>query len=304
MRRYMRNIGWVLGLSFCLNSLAWAEIPALVSPQWLKAQHNNDRLVIIDLQPPQNYLKHHIPNSVNTKYQVWRETNQKGVRKMLPSREKLATLIGHLGISNDSQVVIVPIGKGAGDMAAAARVYWSLFVAGLDDVAILDGGLIAWYQAFGGESFESGKSEVKPKAFTVKLREDHIMTMKKVRQYLDTGKDIVDARSHEEYVGLVAGEGERAGALPRAINLNYKELMNVEQTALLDKETLKAKFEGLGIPLTGEQVSYCHTGHRTSLLWFVSHSVLGNKQARLYDGSTLEWSSTEDQPLVARMSGF
>lgn len=301
MRRYISKVCWVLGLSLCLQGFAWAELPALVSPQWLKAQQDNKKLVILEMQPQQTYVRHHLPNSVRTDYGVWRDTNKKGVRKMLPNREKLAALIGSLGISNDSQVVIVPIGRGAGDMASAARVYWSLFVAGLDDVAILEGGIIGWHRAFGDELLVAGRTEVEPKEFKIKLREDHIMTMEKVRGYLDTGKDIVDARSHDEYIGLIAGRGERVGALPRAINLHYQELMNPEQTALLDKKALKTKFEGLDIPLQGEQVSYCHTGHRTALVWFVSHSVLGNKQARLYDGSTLEWSSTDDQPLVARL---
>ncbi len=50
---------------------------------------------------------------------------------MLPSIAQLEKLIGELGIDEDSKVVVVPAGVSATDFGAAARVYWTLKVAGV-----------------------------------------------------------------------------------------------------------------------------------------------------------------------------
>lgn len=285
--------------SLLLLSLTATAAP-LISAQALKDKIKRDDLVIIDFQPSAFYQKAHIPGAVNTDYSIWRLTNDQGLGKMLPSTDMLAALIGGLGIDKRSEVVIAPVGRGAGDLAAAARIYWTLYVAGLENISILDGGLIAYYQKYGIESLDKGAAKpVNTKSFIPKLRRNEILDIDQVAQYLVNKHDIVDARSPDEFIGKIAGSAtERPGALPSAVNLPYDSLMTKAADRLLDIEQLKARFKKAAIPLTGEQLSYCHTGHRTSLVWFVAHELLGNTSARLYDGSTLEWSATSDRPLV------
>ena len=38
-------------------------------------------------------------------------------------------------------------------------------------------------------------------------------------------------------------------------------------------------------------MSYCNTGHWAATDWFVLHELLGRKDARLYAGSMVEWTS-------------
>lgn len=278
---------------------SWASDSPMVSVQWLAKQQSNPNLVMLEFQPEAYYAKAHIPGSVHSDYNNWRMTDANGLGKMLPARDKLEKMIGELGIDNQSQVVIVPTGQGAGDMAAAARIYWTLYVAGLDNIKIMEGGLLGWYDAFGDARLGEGYLIPEAKTFTAKLRAEQILTMEKVGQHLRDNKSFVDARSPEEYIGMVSGApNERPGSLPSAVNLPYDSLMKPGEKGLLPLSQLKAKFQSAGAPLDGPQISYCHTGHRTSLVWFVSHELLGNKHARLYDGSTLEWSVTQDQPLV------
>lgn len=295
---FQKSITSVLVFTLLLVTSALSAAP-LMSVEMLKDKIDQANLVIVELQPAAYYQQIHIPGSVNTNYAAWRLTDEHGLGKMLPAKPKLEALIGGLGIDAQSEVVIVPIGQGAGDMAAASRVYWTLYVAGLDELSILDGGLLAYYKTHGEDAMERGAgTAIEPKQFTAALRRHDIMDIEKVANALDQGQTIVDSRSVEEYTGKIAGAPtERPGALPSAINLPYDSLMNETSGRLLDPTQLEARFSQAGIPLSGEQVSYCHTGHRTSLLWFVAHEILGNKDARLYDGSTLEWSSTPDRPL-------
>ncbi len=282
-------------------SASFAADSAMISPETLVQKQQQANTVVLEIQPLNYYQQAHIPGSVHTNYADWRKTNADGIGQMLPDETQLALLIGSLGIDNDSDVVIVPIGRGAGDMAAAARIYWSLYVAGLEQLSILEGGLLAYFEAYGREELASGNQAVEAKHFEVQLRLAEITSMKKVDYFLDLELGIIDARSPDEFNGIVVGSPlEQPGAIPTAVNLPYDSLMNAKGDALLDSKALRVLFEEAGAPLKGPQLSYCHTGHRTALVWFVSHELLGNQEARLYDGSTLEWSATPGSPLINR----
>ena len=73
----------------------------------------------------------------------WRVTRS-GVPFMLPTLAELEKLIGELGIDEDTHVVVVPAGVHYTDFGSAARTYWTLKVAGVAKVSILDGGYAAW----------------------------------------------------------------------------------------------------------------------------------------------------------------
>ena len=116
------------------------------------------------------YAKAHIPGAVHSDYDKagWRVTRN-GVPFMLPTTAELEKLIGETGIDEDNHVVIVPAGVSATDFGSAARVYWTLKVAGHPAVSILDGGFAAWQAA--GYPVESGKVTPSPKIFTLELDE-------------------------------------------------------------------------------------------------------------------------------------
>jgi thiosulfate/3-mercaptopyruvate sulfurtransferase len=47
----------------------------------------------------------------------------------------------------------------------------------------------------------------------------------------------------------------------------------------------------------GPIVNYCNTGHWASTDWFVFHELLGRKDAKLYAGSMVEWTSNDSRPI-------
>ena len=294
----------------CITLIAlislWSTSPAfsseaLIPPEALQQKQQQANTVILDIQPLNDYRQAHIPGSIHTDYADWRRTNMDGLGEMLPDELQLASLIGGLGIDKQTKVVIVPIGRGADDLAAAARIYWTLYVAGLDHISILKGGIRAYINHFGRDNLASGDSRVTSRIFEPGLRQSHLISMKKVRHFGEMDFGIVDARSPEEFKGFVASSpAERPGAIPMAVNVPFDSLMNNSDDGLLDAESLRERFKSTGVSLHEPFVTYCHTGHRAALLWFASHQVLGNKNARLYDGSTLEWSATADRPLENR----
>jgi 3-mercaptopyruvate sulfurtransferase SseA len=83
----------------------------------------------------------HIPGAVHSDYALdgWR-VQKDGAGGLLPELDSLATLLGRLGVDPSRHVVIVSAGMAPSDFSAAARVYWTLKIAGHRTLSILDGG--------------------------------------------------------------------------------------------------------------------------------------------------------------------
>jgi thiosulfate/3-mercaptopyruvate sulfurtransferase len=279
--------------------LALVALPSsakpLVSVDWLQQNRDEPNLVLLDLQNNQNYLRFHIPGSVNTEYAQWR-VEKKGAPKVMPTLPVMEKLIGSLGIDNNSHVVLIPLGASAGDLAVAARVYWTFKVLGHDKVSILDGGLVG-YAETRKYPLVKGNHQLKPATFKANYRAEMNPDAHEVKTALDNGALAIDNRTRAEYLGIYGGGKARAGSLPGAVNLNYDWLTINGSGKLHETENLKQIYDASQVPLQGPQINYCHTGNRAALAWFVSHELLGNRQARLYDGSTQEWAADANLPM-------
>ena len=276
-----------------IGQAAWAVEP-LVDAAWVNAHLDNKDIRILDLQRESDYMQGHISGAVHTRYSDWRKTDQNGIPGMLPPAAYLEGLIGSLGIDNHTHVVLVPPGQHAGDLAMATRVYWTTKVAGYDAVSILNGGMADYRKA---PSASVDRAEVIPgkKIFKVFIRRGDTPVAGDVLQALNSDSLIVDSRSPGEYVG---SPSDRTGSMPGALNLPYSWLTEKGAGRFPDQSRLKFIFKEMGVPTTGDQIHFCHTGHRASLSWFVSHELLGNLKAKMYDGSMAEWSNNPDLPMV------
>ena len=223
---------------------------------------------------------------------------------MLPPVEKLEAMLGALGIQRSDTLVITMTGFGAGEMATAARVYWTLKLLGHEQVAILNGGL----SAFAGDKaratqltavpFQRPASSYKAEP-NLSLLADADSTLAGVNK----GEQMIDARSTAEYLGIhVSGEKERAGTLPKARNLPFDWLTENGSAMLLPTERLGTLMQAIGVDASAPQVHFCHSGNRAALSWFVSYALLGNQQARLYDGSMLEWGIRPELPMERQVT--
>lgn len=291
--RMISKVVPVLIFLFLSVSLVQAATP-LVEPDWLMANLDKPGMRILDLQSAGGYRQAHLPGSVNTDYGQWRVKDGHGTPKMLPGKDYLDKLIGQLGIDNQTYVVLAPVGSGAGDMAVATRIYWTFKAMGHDQISILNGGLIG-YSHLPGSRFVQEVVIPPVKQFNSQVRQDYFPDVKEVKAALDRGVTFVDSRSYGEYIGQVGGA--RSGTIPGSILLPFDRLVVEGSGRFYDLSKIKEIYQSSGVPLTGEQISFCHTGHRTSLSWFVSHELLGNKEARMYDGSIVEWAANPALPM-------
>jgi thiosulfate/3-mercaptopyruvate sulfurtransferase len=294
----------LLPLLLCtvFSQAAWA-MPPLVDGDWLVAHRDDPQLVLLDIQSPEYYRQVHLPGAVSAPFDQWRDRNASGLPGMLPPIARLEAQLGQLGISPRDDIVIVNTGFGAGDMAAAARVYWTLKVLGHGQLAILNGGLSAMA---GSEPGAVLLTNVPSRRTTVTYKASPDLSLladaDSTRQAMRDGQQLVDARSTAEFLGIhVGGEKERYGALPHARNLPFDWLTENGSALIQPPDRLRRLMRAVGVDPDAPQVHYCHSGNRAALSWFVAYALLGNHRARLYDGSMLEWAVRADLPMERRV---
>lgn len=289
----------LLALLLTFTGITQASLPGpLVEGSWLKGNKALPELLLLDIQETQLYVRHHIPGSISWPFSEWRTGESAVPPKSLVPVDALAARLGELGVSPESRIVIVTTGTSSSDLSAAARVYWTLKVLGHAEVAILDGGLLSYVNEAGGR-FASGPDMVRrePVSYQPTPNLDLLATA----DWLQTSDmERLDARSLGEYMGLVAGPGERPGTLPGARHLPFDWLTENSSGKLRSKAELDRLFEHAGI--AGQPaVHFCHTGNRAALTWFVDYAVMGNDGARLYDASMIEWGKDEALPIETRL---
>ena len=293
--------------------VALAQGP-LVDVAWLKSNLGKPGLVILDVRSgagktKADYLAGHIPGAVFTDYAKdgWREKNAAGVEEMLPPPEKVERLIGSLGIDNASHVVIVPDGRSARDVGAAARLYWTLKVMGHDLVSLLNGGNAAWTAEVDKDKKPVNaleQADVKPvaKVFKASVRKDWIIGKAEVEKAMAGKQPLIDNRPPDFFVGLSKSSAAKtAGTIPGAVNVPEAWLTENNGGKFRSRQQLAQLYAAAGVPTTGPQVNFCNTGHWASLGWFVAHEILGNKEAVMYDGSMAEWTQDPKAPVEVKI---
>ncbi len=297
-------------LGFCALLLFWSMTALAATPlvdvAWVKANIGKPGIVFLDLQPPADYLRGHIPGAVNTSFEKdgWREERARDkVPDMLPENlDKLAALIGRLGIDNKTHVVLVPPGQSHLDMGWATRIYWTFKVLGHDEVSILDGGMKA-YTADKKNPLQAGPVTPEPKTFAVHFRPEYLATVDDVKHALASKKVVlVDLRPDDQHVGINRNpKATMNGTLPGAKNLPSPWLTDNAGGTFRNLEQFRELAKIAGVPTTGPQITFCNTGHMAANGWFVMHELLGNKEAKLYDGSMVEWTLTKAGPVEQKV---
>jgi thiosulfate/3-mercaptopyruvate sulfurtransferase len=291
-------------------AIAFAATP-LVTTNWLADRLANDRLVVIDLRNKidegsyETFLQGHIPNSVHSDYlkDGWR-VGRDDVVGLLPSEAQFEELARKLGVSSDSHVILVPAGVSSSDFGSAARAYWTFKTFGHDKVSILDGGFASW-QADQPNRIATGAPKT-PAAgdFKARFTQAYYTDVQAISERVSAGKGsvLLDGRNEAQFYGEEKHPKSRIhGRIPGARLFS--------QANAYDEGTNRIKSQGELSKIYADYaneplISYCNTGHWAATNWFVISEILGNKDARLYDGSMVEWTANGENPLEQGQSNI
>ena len=271
---------------------------ALVDAAWALAQIGRDNIRFLDIRAGggADFAKGHIPGAAFSDYfnAGWRVRGDDGIPGMLPPVTDLEKLVGGLGISNTSHVVIVARGLSAVEMASAARIYWTFKLLGHDAVSILDGGMTA-YRALSDAPMQSGTERAEIAKFKAAFRPALITSKEDVINAQKFGEALLDLRPESQYIS------QSGGTIAGAQNLPLTHL--TQGGAFKTTAALAALFTEMNVAAAGPINCFCNTGHMASLGWFVAHELLGNSEALLYDGSMAEWSADPALEVVKGRAG-
>ena len=111
----------------------------LAEPDDLENSLAYDNFLIVDLGKPDTYARLHVPGAVHLDYAAI-VAGSKPVAGLVPDDDTLESVLSATGIGNDTHVVAYD-DEGGG---RAARLLWTLAVAGHPHASLLNGGLHAW----------------------------------------------------------------------------------------------------------------------------------------------------------------
>ena len=206
---------------------------------------------------------------------------------MLPSARAFGAAMERLGIGRDDRIVVYDNSP----IHTAARGWFMLRHFGARNIAILDGGLQKWVAE--GWPTQSGEAAPAAASFAAGPQAE-IVTKGQILTGVD--RPMLDARGRPRFEGNAPDPrpGVAPGHVPGAHNLPFEELYSPDGTFKPLGELYQA-FEATGIDPNKPFVASCGSGVTACSLIFAAH-LIGNDEARLYDGSWSEWGADPATP--------
>ena len=217
-----------------------------------------------------------------------------GGRHPLPDAKKFGQLLGQLGITPTTKVIVYDDKRGA---MAAARFWWMLKSAGHEEVYVVSGGLEAITKEGLSISEDALTLLTEYPDYPVEDWLSPTVSLEEVEQAAENPEYVVvDVRENYRYKGESEPIDLVAGHIPGAINIPYIDNMD-ENGNFLSSDALHQKYTAALagkdpekiIIHCGSGVTACHT--------LLALEEAGIKGANLYVGSWSEWSRN-DKPIA------
>ncbi len=277
------TVAAAMGLSMSpALSDGYANRGLLMNVEKLSSILETDEVVLIDVRPREDFMSGHLPGAVHLAPDAVADPVAP-IGGALKSTDEIAGLLGRLGVSARSQVVLYDDKGGF----HAARMFWLLEYFGHRNVSLLNGGIQAWTRA-GLETNTGGDGPAPERTFSAALSPRRFASAEWI---LEREKDaetvVIDVRTADAF---------QKGHIPWAVNIPWKANLNEDQT-LKSAEALSAHFASLGISPDDNIVVHCENGLASSHSYFALR-LLGYPRVRTYHRSWSEWGSAGDLPVA------
>ncbi|GLD94065.1 hypothetical protein PINS_up002676 [Pythium insidiosum] len=270
---------------------------SLVTPEWLRESESDrkrGRVHVINCDHPMAFRHGHIPFA--TTFGGLASTSLKDTRggTGVISEHEFQHVVKTLGIEKDSTIVFYDDAMGLG----AARAWWVFYHYGFsrENLKILDGGWRNWVAETREVSTEDDAPS--PSTSSIELIDTgKLVGLDAVQDALLQGTTtFVDSRSHGEYIGADNHGNRRAGHIPGAVNLDWKDAIDFRANGRFKTTPDLEEMVAQRLPVDRETpvITYCQGAIRAAHTAFVLHEVLGFRDVKIYEDSMMQYLNRDD----------
>lgn len=239
------------------------------------------------------YQAGHIPGAVyvDLDTELARHGEPREGRHPLPTVDHLQAAARRWGLNDGDMVVVYDDWSSL----AACRAWWLLRYMGVENVQVLDGALSAWTAA--GHPLATGANDmtaIEQGNVTLSAGNEPALSADDAATLAQTGV-LLDARAGERYRGETEPMDPRAGHIPGAISAPTSGNLN-DAGQFLDAETLRERYETLGVSVDRAVGVYCGSGV-TAAHDALALTVAGFRPA-LFPGSWSAWANQPERPVA------
>jgi thiosulfate/3-mercaptopyruvate sulfurtransferase len=271
----------------------------LVSPEWVDSKIRDKNTVIFDcrfsMADPEIgfelYKKDHIEGAffADLDQHLSGTITTHGGRHPLPSVNILSQFLSSCGV--DSEKIVIAYDDQSGIMAA--RFWWLMKYAGLNQVYVMQGG----YKHYKEKGYAVSSKLPTQKSSEIKLdfNKNMIITRDElVKAVQQKDKLLIDAREPNRFKGIAEPIDPVAGHIPTAINVPWESHFN-KPGWWKDKEDLTNLYKDQLVD-NKTRVVYCGSGVTACVNAFAM-SEAGLELPILYAGSWSDWISYNDHEI-------
>lgn len=281
------------------GALSAHSSPFISGQELYAAISRGDRLTILDSHWAKTensaweaYVGQHIPGAMfcNPLTDLAAVPSRAYGRNPMPAIDILQRKITNWGIKKGRPVVIYDAGRNI----YAARAWWVLRWAGVENVKILNGGTSQWEAAGGdvaggiGALRGRGNHKVMPRSMP-ELYINEIDEWKRDFQ-------LIDCRGEQRYRGIKEPYDHQGGHIPGAINIPNAELLDSD--GLVDTpERVRAVLAGHGVTDATTVAAYSGSGlHSALFIAAMEHAGIG--VGRHFVGGWSQWSASSSRKIA------
>nr|XP_060632971.1 thiosulfate sulfurtransferase-like [Anolis sagrei ordinatus] len=271
---------------------------ALVSTKWLaeavRANKIGPELRVLDASwyepggrsAQKEFQERHIPGASFFDIEECKDKSSP-YELMLPSEKHFAEYVGHLGISNQTHIVVYD-GDNLGSFYAP-RAWWMFRVFGHRTISVLNGGFKNWVKE--GHPVTSEITRPEPAVFKASLNRSLLKTYEEIMENIKSKRfQMVDSRAEGRFKGTEpepGKEGLEPGHIPGCLNMPFFNFMTKEGFEKSPEE-IQSLFEEKKVDLSKPLIATCRKGVTACHIALAAY-LCGKPDVAVYDGSWSEW---------------
>jgi len=248
--------------------------------------------IVLDARDRSAYDAGHWPGAFHLDIKRW-ESLARTAEGGLQHAEFWAAQIGALGIDGRRPVVVHDDGR----MTEAARAWFILQWHGAD-ARVLDGG---WAALIGQLNVAPDRTPSSPNAVVFRRPDGYeprvrLIQRDELRERLDAGLQVLDARTRAERDGVDLRANARGGHLPGSKWVPHAELLQADGT-LKSAPELRSQISAAGLDPEAPVVTHCDAGGRAALAALAA-VVAGQTEVHAYYLSFSDWAADASCPIT------